>query len=134
MQHYEFYHFIVNKSVGYNGPLFSYSSEPTLATPKPLISSDDSKPSTPKPEDATDYLSTAAGRKQQQAAAPPTIPDSDLEGFHDDPNVTKVVDRRWYERNKHIYPASTWEDFDPDRDYSKGIRKDGEGNAFFFSR
>lgn len=21
----------------------------------------------------------------------------------------KIVDKRWYEKNKHIYPASTWQ-------------------------
>lgn len=47
---------------------------------------------------------------------------------------TKVVDRRWYERNKHIYPASTWQDFDPEMDYAKQIRKDGGGNTFFYSK
>ena len=56
-----------------------------------------------------------------------------LEGASADPNFTKVVDRRWYERNKHIFPASVWEEFDPDRDYGKGKRSDAEGNAFFFS-
>lgn len=25
----------------------------------------------------------------------------------------KVVDRKWYERNKHIFPASRWEVYDP---------------------
>jgi protein FAM50 len=29
----------------------------------------------------------------------------------------KVVERRWYERNKHIFPASRWEVFDPTKDY-----------------
>ena len=53
--------------------------------------------------------------------------------MNDDPNVTKVVDRRWYERNKHIFPASVWEEFDPGKDYTRGMRRDAEGNAFFFS-
>lgn len=62
---------------------------------------------------------------------PPTV--TDLEGTDDDPTLTKVVDRRWYERNKHIYPASVWEEFDPAKDYSQGFRKDTQGNTFFFS-
>jgi protein FAM50 len=78
-------------------------------------------------------LKTAEQRRAESAAVP-TIPDSDLEGFNDDPAQTKVVDRRWYERNKHIYPASVWEEFDPKRDYSVNTRKDGEGNNYFFSR
>ena len=27
----------------------------------------------------------------------------------------KVVDRHWYNRNKHIFPASRWETYDPDK-------------------
>ena len=84
--------------------------------------------STSQPES----LSTAASRKA--TAEPPTIPDADLEGANDDPSFTKVVDRRWYDKNKHIYPASLWEEFDPERDYSSGVRKDTEGNAYFFGR
>jgi protein FAM50 len=79
---------------------------------------------------------TAAERRQQAAAtaAVTGLDDSELEGFNDDPSVTKVVDRRWYERNKHIYPASSWEEFDEKRDYSTGVRKDKDGNNMFFSR
>lgn len=28
-------------------------------------------------------------------------------------HAAKVVERRWYERNKHIFPASRWEVYDP---------------------
>lgn len=77
-------------------------------------------------------LTTAAALK---AAAHKSQPDiSTLEGANDDPTFTKVVDRRWYERNKHIYPASTWQEFDPEKDYQQEIRKDAGGNTFFFSR
>lgn len=31
----------------------------------------------------------------------------------------KVVERRWYERNKHIFPASRWEIFDPNKSYGR---------------
>ena len=44
-----------------------------------------------------------------------------------------MVDRRWYERNKHIYPASVWQQFDPEKDYKVQIRRDAGGNTFFFS-
>jgi protein FAM50 len=57
----------------------------------------------------------------------------DLEGTDDDPTYTKVVDRRWYERNKHIFPASVWQEFDPEKDYQKEVKRDAGGNAFFFS-
>ena len=56
-----------------------------------------------------------------------------LEGAAQDPATTKVVDRRWYEKNKHIYPASTWQDFDPEKDYAAvGRKRDVNGNSFFF--
>lgn len=35
----------------------------------------------------------------------------------DESHPGKVVERRWYERNKHIFPASRWELFDPAKDY-----------------
>jgi len=31
----------------------------------------------------------------------------------DESHPGKVVDRKWYERNKHIFPASRWEVYDP---------------------
>eukprot|EP00761_Pharyngomonas_kirbyi_P014319 gb/GECH01014349.1/.p1 GENE.gb/GECH01014349.1/~~gb/GECH01014349.1/.p1 ORF type:complete len:321 (+),score=120.23 gb/GECH01014349.1/:1-963(+) len=34
-------------------------------------------------------------------------------------HAAKVVERRWYERNKHIFPASRWEVYDPTKDYEK---------------
>ncbi|KAK4510080.1 uncharacterized protein ATC70_006249 [Mucor velutinosus] len=37
----------------------------------------------------------------------------------DESHAGKVVERAWYERNKHIFPASRWEVFDPKKSYSK---------------
>ncbi|GMH33809.1 hypothetical protein BSKO_01643 [Bryopsis sp. KO-2023] len=31
----------------------------------------------------------------------------------------KVVERHWYDKNKHIFPASRWEVYDPDKVYEK---------------
>ncbi|KAK3712779.1 hypothetical protein LTR37_008869 [Vermiconidia calcicola] len=134
--HYDFHHFIQNRTLGYNNtPIFPYSAEPTSATPKHLLPTA-SQPSQPTPPST--YLTTAPQRKAAATIAAenaaPKIPDSELEGYGDEPSLTKVVDRRWYERNKHIYPASMWEEFEPGKDYSKGGRKDGMGNAFFFGR
>jgi len=39
------------------------------------------------------------------------------EGLH----TGKVILRSWYERNKHIFPASRWEPYDPTKVYSKHI-------------
>lgn len=117
-QHYDFYFFALNKSLGPGGQrIFDYSNErPPAAGPRP---------------EESDLLTTA----ESKAAAARNLPDiSTLEGANDDPNSTMVVDRRWYERNKHIYPASTWQDFDPEKDYSAEVRRDAGGNAFFFSR
>ncbi|KAL9620366.1 MAG: hypothetical protein Q9160_005066 [Pyrenula sp. 1 TL-2023] len=44
-------------------------------------------------------------------------PNDNLEGKDMDPALTKVVDRRWYQKNKHIFPASMWKDFDPGKDF-----------------
>ena len=115
-QHYEFLYFIMNKTLGLNNQiLFDYSTDPPA-----LSAPTDYAPAEP--------ISTADKR------AAKVLPDiATLEGASDDPTFTKVVDRRWYERNKHIYPASTWQDFDPEHDYQSQIRKDPRsGNTFFY--
>ena len=105
-------------------PLFNYSST--------TISSR-SRSSSPEPAAAYNPLKAAPPASKRANAGIPTTDDLvRLEGARDDPNFTKVVDRRWYERNKHIFPASVWEEFDPGKDYTKGKRRDAQGNAFFF--
>ncbi|CAH0058532.1 unnamed protein product [Clonostachys solani] len=117
--HYDFYYFLVNKSLGPGGHrIFNYSAEAPKNVPR---------------EEAVDAgLMTAAEVKA--AAAKRLVDINTLEGANDDPTLTKVVDRRWYERNKHIYPASTWQDFDPEKDYTSEVRRDAGGNTLFFSR
>lgn len=119
--HYDFYFFVMNKCRGPGGQiLFDYSAE--------APEKDESETATPT---ATGGLTTAASK----AAALKALPDiNTLEGAEDDATITKVVDRRWYEKNKHLYPANLWQDFDPDKDYTKEVRKDAGGNTFFFSR
>lgn len=59
----------------------------------------------------------------------------ELEGADKDATFTKVVDRRWYERNKHIFPASLWHEYEPGEEFEKKMtsgRRDAEGNTFFF--
>ncbi|TQN70340.1 FAM50 family protein [Colletotrichum shisoi] len=123
--HYEFYFFVLNQSAGPGGQkLFNYSAEASPGNDQP------------EPEEApaapNGGLTTAAALKAAEVKAIPDI--KTLEGATDDPTLTKVVDRRWYERNKHIYPASMWQKFDPEKDYNSEIRKDTGGNTFFFSR
>lgn len=124
--HYELYYFIVNKSLGPNSkPLFDYAS--TVAP----TSAFDSGASSPAAEDYDPISLPVKEKRVNNGQVTPS--DRNLEGVDDDPNFTKVVDRRWYERNKHIFPASVWEEFDPTKDYTKDVRKDAQGNAFFFS-
>ncbi|KAJ9143075.1 Protein FAM50 [Pleurostoma richardsiae] len=114
--HYEFYFFIINKTIGPgNRRLFDYSEEP------PTGAEDDKAGSIAAP------VGPKGGIKD-------TVDIRTLEGAFDDPAFTKVVDRRWYERNKHIYPASVWQEFDPEKDYRQEIRRDPGGNTFFFSK
>jgi len=123
--HYEIYYFIVNKTLGPDStPLFDYAA---------ITQPDRSNSSSPAAS-AENYNPMSLPSKTKRVNNGQVTPtDRHLEGVNVDPNFTKVVDRRWYERNKHIFPASVWEEFDPMKDYSKGMRKDVEGNALFFS-
>lgn len=44
---------------------------------------------------------------------------------------TKVVSRLWFERNKHVFPATLWKEFDPAVDYSKQVMRDKWGEVLF---
>ena len=46
----------------------------------------------------------------------------------DESHPGKVVERKWYERNKHIFPASRWELFDAAKDYGTYTIHGGEVN------
>lgn len=108
----------MNKTKGPNDQLlFQYSAEP----PEPQ----DGGAAAGPPDEPLSTVTDRAAKAQVDIKA--------LEGASDDPNLTKVVDRRWYERNKHIYPASTWQAFDPEKDYHNEVRRDLGGNAFFYS-
>ncbi|KAI9770551.1 MAG: hypothetical protein M1840_003141 [Geoglossum simile] len=117
--HYEFYYFIVNKTRGPSAHLLFDFSTQAAATTNPRATLDSFNP--------LSQPSTKPKNNGKLDAA-----DENLEGLNDDPNITKVVDRRWYERNKHIFPASVWEEFDPEKDYTQIVRRDTGGNAFFF--
>lgn len=113
---------MANKIRGFNGPLFPHSAQPTANSPSAAQADPTTQPD-------YDPLSLP-GKKKDKASS---TPDDALEGFGDDPAITKVVDRRWYEKNKHIFPASMWEDFDPSKDYTSAVRKDTQGNSYFLS-
>ncbi|KAM3069426.1 hypothetical protein ACMFMG_005532 [Clarireedia jacksonii] len=125
--HYDFYYFIINRTLGPNNQiLFNYSSEPP--TTSNTLNSNGSDSPTPE-----SYNPLSRPSASGSGSKTPTFKTSDLEGYNDDPTFTKVVDRRWYERNKHIFPASVWQEFNPEKDYQKEIKRDAGGNAFFFS-
>ena len=44
----------------------------------------------------------------------------------DESHPGKVVERRWYEKNKHIFPASRWEVYDPLKEYGRYTIHGGE--------
>jgi len=46
----------------------------------------------------------------------------------DESHPGKVIERRWYERNKHIFPASRWEIYDPLKEYGTYTIHGGEVN------
>ena len=134
--HYELYYFIVNKTLGPNStPLFDYAA--TATPPSGRSESPDQIPDHYDPISIPSSSSSSSSNKLSKGGSKPngqvTHADRHLEGVGADPNFTKVVDRRWYERNKHIFPASVWEEFDPTKDYANGVRKDAQGNTFFFT-
>jgi len=47
----------------------------------------------------------------------------------DESHPGKIVERRWYERNKHVFPASRWETWDPAKEYGSYTIHGGEVNA-----
>ncbi|XP_057365209.1 protein FAM50 homolog [Daphnia carinata] len=49
---------------------------------------------------------------------------SDASVEKDESHAGKVLLRSWYERNKHIFPASRWEPYDPTKTYEKYSIKD----------
>jgi len=44
---------------------------------------------------------------------------SDATVEKDESHAGKVVERSYYNRNRHIFPASRWEVFDPQKSFSK---------------
>lgn len=116
---------MANKSVGFHGRIFDMSAQPTKATPAMATSQYADANNVPT---GYDPLVGPDDKSKKKGINP-----DELEGAQDDPMVTKVVDRRWYDRNKHLFPASLWEEFDPAKDYTSGIRTDAQGNSFFRS-
>ena len=51
---------------------------------------------------------------------------SDARIEKDESHAGKVCLRSWYERNKHIFPASRWEPYDPEKSWDKYTVSDKE--------
>ncbi|XP_068714527.1 protein FAM50A-like [Montipora foliosa] len=51
---------------------------------------------------------------------------SDASVEKDESHAGKVVLRSWYERNKHIFPASRWEPYDPEKKWEKYTISDAQ--------
>ncbi|KAI8995118.1 XAP5, circadian clock regulator-domain-containing protein [Gaertneriomyces semiglobifer] len=73
--HYTFYDFIINRTRGKSGPLFSFDVHDDVRL----------------------------------------VNDARIET--EESHAGKVLERAWYEKNKHIFPASRWEVFDPQKSY-----------------
>ncbi|KAL4868649.1 hypothetical protein BDV12DRAFT_169139 [Aspergillus spectabilis] len=104
--HYELYYFIANRV-------------PSLSSTGGLLFDYSNTPPPPPPTSDPLYRPS----------------NNELEGGDTDATLTKVVDRRWYERNKHIFPASLWREYEPGADFEEKMRttrRDASGNTFFF--
>ncbi|KAK9321941.1 XAP5, circadian clock regulator-domain-containing protein [Lipomyces orientalis] len=55
----------------------------------------------------------------------------DFDSPDEDIKRSKVVHRTWYEKNKHIFPASIWQEFDPEVDYSTLVLRDSQGFVLY---
>lgn len=53
---------------------------------------------------------------------------SDATVEKEESHAGKVLLRSWYEKSKHIFPASRWEPFDPTKSYDKYTYKDKKKN------
>lgn len=58
---------------------------------------------------------------------------NEIPGADHNPNITKVIDKHWFEKNRHVYPVTIWEYFDSQKDYSTAIRRDVHGNPYHAS-
>ncbi|KAJ3206215.1 hypothetical protein HDU83_007048 [Entophlyctis luteolus] len=97
--HYTFYDFIVNKVRGKSGPLFSFDVHDDVR----LVND----ASVETEEVILDVIFGVLNNKVRVQS-----------------HAGKVVQRGWYEKNKHIFPASRWEVFDPSKEFTKYTIKD----------
>jgi hypothetical protein len=96
VQNFSFYDLIVTKARGKSGPLFHFDVHDDVR----LV------------HDARiekDEVRRSVGRSVAQSVRDDGLPALTLDSVRRQSHPGKVVDRKWYERNKHIFPASRWE-------------------------
>lgn len=99
LQHYTFYDFIVNKARGKSGPLFNFDvHDDVRLVHDASIEKDEVRFRLSSPLQVIHPLTRSLASPRQSHAG-------------------KVVERSWYNRSKHIFPASRWEVYDPSNDY-----------------
>ena len=139
-----FYDLIVNKAQGKSGPLFQFDlQEHAAASFDPRMKSQDSHAGGSRSgcghADAVGWGREVEGGggghergscgwccggtwSEEPSTLParlPACPPARSSLPPPAPAAGKVVDRHWYNKNKHIYPASRWEAFDEAKQYEK---------------
>eukprot|EP00850_Spirogloea_muscicola_P019845 SM000200S05835 [mRNA] locus=s200:104152:106649:- [translate_table: standard] len=89
---YTFYELIINKARGKSGPLFHFDVHEDIRT-----------------------TADATIEKDELLLVPNNVKRHVWHQSH----AGKVVERHWYEKNKHIFPASRWEIYDPTKRWER---------------
>lgn len=112
-QNYSFYDLIVTKARGKSGPLFHFDvHDDVRMTIDTRIEKDEVGAWAWVGRSEAICRCAVCGRTVSWPHVPtPLPPPSHSPTQQSHPG--KVVDRKWYERNKHIFPASRWEVYDP---------------------
>ncbi|KAJ6985705.1 protein XAP5 CIRCADIAN TIMEKEEPER [Populus alba x Populus x berolinensis] len=98
---HSFYELIVNKARGKSGPVRLISHSLTIH-----------RVANKKKNEELDMLFHFDVHEDVR-----TIADATIE--KDESHAGKVVERHWYEKNKHIFPASRWEIYDPTKKWER---------------
>ena len=112
--HISFYDLISTKARGKSGPLFHFDVHEDIRTQNDArIEKDESHAGVHACVWVLPVSQTCPLHTVLSAFSSSTTPQIFLtwELAH----AGKIVDRHWYNRNKHIFPASRWEDYDPDK-------------------
>lgn len=107
MQHISFYDLIITRARGKSGPLFHFDVHDDVRLVNDVrVEKDESHPGL---DAHITYI--YAKYLYMLLLFVYTTDSKNICGIMH--GVGKVVERRWYEQNKHIFPASRWEIYDP---------------------